>query len=239
MKAFAADICFRLRCVCGERRGRQALFLQLTQVKARVGFLIWFALFRYLECGEALWKYPAYTLWISSSCLSSEQLAAFNSEWLSAGEPCVVGRRKYNVSSTSQLRSWALLGAPWETKLCFLFDVGQAPRTLNQKDAVRFSPTLRRVPGQRWNIQEVEDTSCMRFMWMVIYCCPLETFLKVPWAWRGRARVEKLQACLISYGNSVLWNLAEFGALKWHSSSLPEWLENAYFELGVTIYAFP
>lgn len=142
MKAFAADICFRLRCVCGERRGRQALFLQLTQVKARVGFLIWFALFRYLECGEALWKYPAYTLWISSSCLSSEQLAAFNSEWLSAGEPCVVGRRKYSVSSTSQLRSWALLGAPWETELCFLFDVGQAPRTLNQKDAVRSSRPL-------------------------------------------------------------------------------------------------
>lgn len=168
------------RCVCREWRGRQALFLQLTRVKARVGFLIWFALFRYLECGEALWKYPAYTLWIPSSCLSSEQLAAFNSERLSAGERCVVGRRKYSVFSTSQLRCWALLGAPWETELCFLFDVGQSPRTLIQKDAVRSSSTLRRVPGQRWNIQELEDTSCMRFMWMVIYCCPLETFLNVP-----------------------------------------------------------
>lgn len=168
MRAFATDICFRWRCVCGEWRGRQALFLQLTRVKARVGFLIWFALFRYLECGEALWKYPAYTLWISSSCLSSEQLAAFNSECLSAGEPRVVGRRKYSVSSTSQRRSWALLGAPWEPELCFLFDVGQAPRTLIQKDAVHSSSTLRRVPGQRWNIQEVEDTSCTRFMWMVI-----------------------------------------------------------------------
>lgn len=104
-----------------------ALFLQLTRVKARVGFLIWFALFRYLECGEALWKYPAYTLWISSSCFSSEQLAAFNSECLSAGEPCVVGRRKYSVSSTSQLRSWAPLGAPWEPELCFSLMLGRPP----------------------------------------------------------------------------------------------------------------
>lgn len=180
MKAFATDICFCSRCVCGEWRGRQAFFLQLTRVKARVGFLIWFALFRYLECGEALWKYPAYTLWISSSCLSSEQLAAFNSEWLSAREPCVVRRRKYSASSTSQLRFLGSARAPWETELCFLFDVGQGPRTLIQKDAVHSPSTLRRVPGQRWNVQEVEDTSCMRFMWMVIYCCPLETFLKVP-----------------------------------------------------------
>lgn len=62
--------------------------------------------------------------------LSSEQLASFNSEWLSAGEPCVVGECKYSVSSHSQLKSWALPRALWETQLGFLFDVGQAPGTL-------------------------------------------------------------------------------------------------------------
>lgn len=112
-----------------------ALFLLLTQVKVWVGFLIWFSSFRYLEFREALWKYPAYTFWISSSCLSSEQLGSFNSKWLSGGEPFVVGKFEYSMSFPFQAE--IVLTAQGLVQVCFLFLL--LVRSLKtQKDVTHF-----------------------------------------------------------------------------------------------------